>query len=53
MPSAANRQGISHCLESGHPDKIVSEMTYKCRVGRQTLLYHTIVLSCLLSDLHK
>ena len=23
--SAANRQGISHCLESGHPDYLQSE----------------------------
>jgi len=30
MPSATNRQGISHCLESGHPvNYFVDELTCK------------------------
>jgi len=31
MPSAANRQGISHCLESGHPDYFTF-VTSRCSV---------------------
>ena len=44
MPSATNRQGISHCLESGHPDLCnlcheASNLYSKCYVWKRRKIF--------------
>ena len=46
MPSAANRKGISHCLESGHPDYftfVTSRCSVHCSVAYLGVIWPWIV----------